>query len=110
MKQLIVCALFSYLVFCSHASGQTEIAAQRAQVIEKFAKLSLSFEANTGQADKSVKFLSRGRGYGLYLTGEGACAGAKQKRVRRGAVSFAKRCSLSTPNSPNEHALGGGEQ
>ena len=46
--------------------------AQKAQLVESYGKLPLSFEANTGQADKSVKFLSRGSGYGLYLTGEEA--------------------------------------
>ena len=30
--------------------------------------LPLSFEANKGQADQSVKFLARGQGYGFYLT------------------------------------------
>ena len=30
--------------------------------------LPLSFEANQGQADQSVKFLARGQGYGFYLT------------------------------------------
>jgi hypothetical protein len=37
-----------------------------------YAKLPLSFEANQGQSDKQVKFLSRGRGYGLFLTGDEA--------------------------------------
>jgi uncharacterized protein (TIGR03437 family) len=51
--------------------------------VEKYGKLPLSFEANTGQVDKSVKFLARGSGYGLYLTADeavlalrrGGCAG-----------------------------------
>jgi hypothetical protein len=46
--------------------------AQKARIAETYGKLPLSFEANTGQADKTVKFLSRGRGYGLYLTGNDA--------------------------------------
>ena len=37
-----------------------------------YAQLPLSFEANQGQTDKQVKFLSRGRGYGLFLTGDEA--------------------------------------
>jgi len=37
-----------------------------------YARLPLSFEANQGQTDKAVKFLSRGRGYGLFLTGDAA--------------------------------------
>jgi len=46
--------------------------AQKAQLVENYGRLPLSFEVNTGQADKKVKFLSRGSGFGLYLTGEEA--------------------------------------
>lgn len=38
------------------------------QVNQIYGRLPLSFEANQGQADSEVKFLSRGSGYGLYLT------------------------------------------
>jgi hypothetical protein len=41
---------------------------EKPQVVANYGKLPLSFEANQGQTDKSVKFLSRGSGYGLYLT------------------------------------------
>jgi hypothetical protein len=37
-----------------------------------YAKLPLSFETNQGQTDRSVNFLSRGRGYSLFLTGDEA--------------------------------------
>src|SRR5271170_6917442 len=37
-------------------------------VAPNFGKLPLSFTANQGQADKSVNFLAKGQGYGLYLT------------------------------------------
>src|SRR5437899_155702 len=37
-------------------------------LLETYGKLPLSFEANDGQADSQVKFLSRGRGYTLFLT------------------------------------------
>ena len=40
----------------------------REQVSEAYAKLPLSFEANNGQTDKQVKFLSRGNGFNLFLT------------------------------------------
>jgi uncharacterized repeat protein (TIGR01451 family) len=38
----------------------------------KFGQLPLSFEINQGQADAQVKFLARGQGYGIFLTGNGA--------------------------------------
>jgi uncharacterized repeat protein (TIGR01451 family) len=41
---------------------------QQARISEAYGKLPLSFEANQGQADPQVKFLSRGSGYSLFLT------------------------------------------
>src|SRR6266852_5342013 len=40
----------------------------RAKVAASYGKLPLRFEANQGQADLRVKFLSRGSGYTLFLT------------------------------------------
>ena len=44
----------------------------RPGLIAGYGKLPLSFEANQGQADARVKFLSHERGYGLFLTGDEA--------------------------------------
>ena len=38
------------------------------QVLATYGKLPLAFEANRGQSDAEVKFLSRGSGYTLFLT------------------------------------------
>jgi Beta-propeller repeat len=43
-------------------------AASKAEAQAAYGKLPLQFEANRGQTDNQVKFLSRGHGYGLYLT------------------------------------------
>ncbi|MCH8197418.1 MAG: SBBP repeat-containing protein, partial [Proteobacteria bacterium] len=43
-------------------------AATKARVAANYGKLPLIFEANRGQTDARVKFLSRGPGYTLYLT------------------------------------------
>ncbi len=40
----------------------------RSRVLQGYGKLPLSFEANQGQTDPEVKFLSRGSGYTLFLT------------------------------------------
>ena len=40
----------------------------KARLAVTYAKLPLSFEANQGQAEASVKFLARGRGYSLFLS------------------------------------------
>ena len=42
--------------------------AAQSQVLEAYGKLPLSFEVNRGQADRQVKFVSRGSGYSLFLT------------------------------------------
>ena len=42
--------------------------ANKPQVVEAYGKLPLSFEANEGQTDSRVDFLSRGSGYSLFLT------------------------------------------
>jgi hypothetical protein len=42
----------------------------------------LSFEANAGQTDSRVKFLSRGPGYTLFLTGDEAVLALKKSGVR----------------------------
>ena len=46
--------------------------ATRARVSRSYGKLPLSFEANEGQQDGQVKFLSRGSGYNLFLTNQEA--------------------------------------
>jgi Beta-propeller repeat len=44
----------------------------QARILENYGKLPLTFEANQGQTDKQVKFLSRTSGYTLFLTGDEA--------------------------------------
>lgn len=43
-----------------------------AQIERTYGQLPMSFEANEGQTDPQVRFLSRGQGYGLFLTSTGA--------------------------------------
>src|SRR3989338_7190652 len=52
--------------------------AAQARVSEAYGKLPLSFELNQGQTDEQVKFLSRGRGYSLFLTSTEAVLGLRQ--------------------------------
>lgn len=53
----------------------------RARVVEGYGKLPLSFEANRGQTDGRVKFLSRGRGYTPYLRGNEAVLALTQPSI-----------------------------
>ena len=50
----------------------------RSRLEESYGKLPLSFEANQGQTDERVEFLSRGRGYTLFLTSEDAVLALRQ--------------------------------
>ncbi len=80
-----------------HPSGKVPIV--KKQVVETYGKLPLSFEANRGQTNAQVKFLSRGRGYTLFLTpGEAVLAvrkvhGKPSTRLQKAAV---------TPDQPPE--------
>lgn len=47
-------------------------AATKAHVAQNYGRIPLSFEANQGQADKPVKFVSKGGGYSLLLTNSSA--------------------------------------
>jgi Bacterial Ig-like domain (group 3)/Beta-propeller repeat len=53
------------------SASQGDAKAQ-ARILESYGKLPLSFEANHGQTDSRVKFLSRTGGYSLFLTGDEA--------------------------------------
>src|SRR5580700_9592286 len=48
------------------------------KILDPYGKLPLSFEANHGQTDNKVKFLSRGHGYSLFLTGNEAVIALKK--------------------------------
>jgi len=53
----------------------------QAQLSEAYGKVPLSFEANRGQTDSRVKFLSRGSGYTLFLTGDEAVLSLKSQKA-----------------------------
>jgi len=50
------------------AQTPTDAPGPTSKHLAEYGKLPLSFEANHGQTDPSVKFLSRGSGYSLYFT------------------------------------------
>ena len=61
--------LAALILFADRPSSRVSVpvGAPKPQVLANYGKLPLSFEANQGQADEQVKFLSRGSGYTLYL-------------------------------------------
>ena len=60
--------------------------ARRGQIVESYGKLPLSFEVNRGQTDAEVKFLSRGSGYTLFLTGDAAVFSLSRTTPNRSAA------------------------
>lgn len=63
-----------------------------------YGKLPLAFEANQGQTNNSVKFVSRGQGYTIFLTrSEAVLASRGQKR---GAENLSRSLDLSASRRP----------
>ncbi len=62
LKQFVACLTFA---FSSLASAAAPSAASP-RIVEALGRVPLGFEPNRGQIDPKVKFLSRGRGYGLF--------------------------------------------
>jgi hypothetical protein len=55
--------------------------AMRARLVEGYGKLPLAFEANKGQTDSRVMFLSRESGYTLFVTGNDAVLALKTSGI-----------------------------
>ena len=61
-------------------ANQKPSKAQQARTVAAYGKLPLGFEANQGQTDSRVRFLSRGSGYLLYLTPDAAVLALESER------------------------------
>jgi len=78
------------LIFSRQLSGTTleklsEAAAP--QIMDTYGRLPLMFEVNRGQTDSQVKYLSRGRGYGLFLTPGEVVLVARKSHIKQSASS-----------------------
>ncbi|MGZ8143807.1 MAG: DUF7948 domain-containing protein, partial [Methylosarcina sp.] len=69
----------------------------QARLVESLGQMSLSFEANRGQTDPTVQFLSRGQGYSLFLTPTEAVLSLR----KTDSTSQFKTSKLPSPNSPS---------
>ena len=68
MKRKHLAALSAGLALSILCAGSASGASAANQWIADYGRLPLAFEANAGQTDGRVKFLSRGRGYTVFLT------------------------------------------
>ena len=80
--------------------------ATKQRVVETYGRLPLSFEANQGQTDSQVKFLSRGSRYRLFLTPTEAVLSLSSpqssQRAQRKSSNFLSAFSASSAvNDPN---------
>jgi hypothetical protein len=73
IPQLLALAVLA-LGFCTAGLAQqpSDLSRRAPALAADYGKLPLSFEANQGQTDPQVKFLSRGNGYALFLTDQAA--------------------------------------
>lgn len=71
--------------------------ARKLELTDKYGMLPLSFEMNQGQADPKVKFLSRGSGYGLFLTAADAVL-SLNKSTDRLSGRQERTVNLGTPS------------
>jgi uncharacterized protein (TIGR03437 family) len=103
-----ICILAACLGACFSASGESRLApatggpgsqlptgvsAPDARFSGDYGKLPLSFEANIGQAAQRVKFLARGSGYGLYLTGAETVLALRAAGCAGPAAAYARHTS-----------------
>jgi len=90
-------ALFSLSALAAQhtdQSGTQPANTSDARHVQSYGKVPLSFEANRGQLDSRVKYMSKGSGYGIYLTGDEAvlaltkrdCAGQQLHTAQRPVV------------------------
>ncbi len=77
----------------------------QSRLAASYGKLPLSFERNAGQTDASVRFLSRGPGYALFLTGNEAVLSLEKRRAKAISPPAAFRMSLAGAN-PNATVTG----
>jgi hypothetical protein len=65
----ILPGLFRLRTPAPRSTPAENIATSRGEILSAYGKLPLDFEANQGQTDPRVKFLARGSGYTVFLTG-----------------------------------------
>ncbi|MEP7336232.1 MAG: SBBP repeat-containing protein [Acidobacteriota bacterium] len=80
-------------------------AQRQQQIAGQYSRQPLSFEANRGQAQKQVKFMARGNGYGLFLTEAEAVLVLRRVEARQtGRTKQARR--HTEPDALRENAPG----
>ena len=74
-------ALSACCWWLGHAAASAQPPTDAAGTLRHFGSIPLQFEANAGQANPEVKFLSRGRGYTVFLTPTEAVLSLRRSEV-----------------------------
>jgi hypothetical protein len=97
-------ALLSLAFVSTYLSAQTQTepapALHKRVALSEYGNLPLSFEANLGQTDGQVKFLSRGSGFSLFLTNDEALIALKKTRPSQ--IDPGKRAARPTRMADTE--------
>jgi len=72
------------------------------RMLQHYRQLPLSFEANRGQTDAQVKFLSRGDGYTLFLTSNEVVLGLVKPRIGNPKLQTRRELPLLRGHSQNK--------
>ena len=83
----------------SFGRGQKTDQGAKARTIAAYLNLPLSFEANHGQTDPSVKFFSRAAGYSLYLTASQSVMVLPRAKAGKAKGSAVVRMTLKGANA-----------
>jgi len=90
--------LILVVTFATACAGAQSLGGERpapASINSNYGKLPLTFEANRGQTDPSVRFVSRGPGYTAFLTSDGMVLSLRANHVTGdGAVQPSKKATL----------------
>ncbi|HLM02774.1 MAG TPA: SBBP repeat-containing protein, partial [Pyrinomonadaceae bacterium] len=81
--------------------------ADKQKILDAYGKLPLHFEPNLGQTDERVKFLARGHGYSLFLTGTEAVL-SLQKRGKNKAQADKRAIVTMRIEGANDEAKSSG--
>ncbi len=77
----VVCASLLAFILGGFSSAQTTSDTVRARLNAQVAKLPLLFEANKGQVNSKVNFISKGPGYSAFLTAQGMTLSLRGQRA-----------------------------
>jgi hypothetical protein len=105
MRRLLTCLvlgavalLLASLTPAESVAGRQQNHASQARWAQSYGKLPLHFEPNRGQTDKGVKFLARGPGYTLFLTGDEVVLSLRKPRPLRDQPSAARKPKTANRN------------